>query len=1423
MLKTRALAWIAVVSMIAAFLVLGDAPKSEAADPCGTGSNPIVCENSKTGTPRAVWDIGTTAGDDDIQGFSTTVSVKPGGTIGFKISAPQASAYTITIYRTGWYGGDGARQIATVTPSAKLPQTQPSCVYDSSLEETDCGNWALSASWAVPADAVSGVYVADLYRADRDDKSQITFVVTDPGSHSDVLVKTSDATWQAYNTYGGADFYQGGGPGRAYAISYNRPIVTRGSQYSGAGGRDFYFNAEYPLVEFLEQNGYDVSYTTDVDVSTAPASLLEQHSVVVSAGHDEYWTGPERTNFEAARDAGVNLQFLSGNEAYWHVRLTPSIDGSNTANRTITSYKETWSNAKIDPSSTWTGTWRDPRFASQANGAGLPEESLTGTMYMNNATDSPVTVTSAQGKGALWANTGLSSMSGASTALAQHTVGYESDEDVDDGFRQSGLLYLSTTTATTAQELQDFGSVVATGTTTHHMTLYRAASGALVFGAGSIQWTWGLNANHDGNDKPAADARMQQFEVNLLAMAGVQPQTLMGGLVAGAGHTDTTPPTAVVTAPAAGASVANGSSVTLAGTASDVGGIVAAVEVSVDGGTTWHLATGTTSWSYTFVQHGIGAAKVLVRAVDDSANYAPTPVSADYTITGPYSVLGNVTPAEIDSTDSSAVELGMRFTAAQSGSVTGVRFYKASTNTGTHTGRLWTAAGGLLGTVTFSGETASGWQTAMFATPIAVTAGQSYVVSYSAPKGHYSDADFAWSYRGDSSGPLTTAGGFGTTTSFFGSVGAFPTSSYQSTNYYVDALFQTDAAAPLTASSQWPAPGSTGVPVDTTISAAFSKPVTQSSIAFTVTDQNGASVPGSVSYNASSLTATFTPTAPLSSFVQYGVALAATASSGGGALASGGTWSFTTAKTDPTVCPCSLYPAGAVPQELQDGDPNAVTLGVRFTPGVAGTITGVRFYKGPNNTGSHIGSLWTTGGALLASGTFISETASGWQTLVFSTPVAVSAGTAYVAAYRTTVGSYSVDTGDFPLSAGPLAADSGMYSYADAYPGTVSAASYLVDVVFASGGSGTDPGDGTDPGSGTDPGDGGGTPPADGAEQTLFGDAVPDVPSAVDEPSPLEIGVSFSSAVGGVVDGVRFYKGSANTGTHVGHLWSPSGALLASVTFTGETATGWQTAKFATPVAISAGQQYVVSYFAPNGGYAHTDGFFTSDVASGPLTASASDNGLYLYTSTGGLPTYTWNATNYYVDVLFRANSTSTPSAPPTPTPTPTPSSTPTPTPTPTATPAVVETIFGTAAPANANASETRAMQLAVRFKSSVAGSVTGVRYYRATGDRVADTVTLWSSTGTKLATATVPASAPSGWQYAAFATPVSIAANTEYRASYYSSSARHALTTGGLAASTGNGLHLTAIGAANAVGTGAPTTASTSNYWADIQFIAKA
>ncbi|HEU4808997.1 MAG TPA: DUF4082 domain-containing protein, partial [Homoserinimonas sp.] len=1303
------------IVVIATLLTVVDEHPVGAADPCGPSGNQITCENSKPGVAPQVWDING-AGDSSIQGFSTDISVNVGNRVDFKIDT-DARNYTIDIYRTGWYQGLGARKVASVTPSATLPQAQPQCISDLVTELYDCGTWGVSASWNVPATAVSGVYVALLTRTDTGGQSHITFIVRDLARHSDVLFQTSDPTWHAYNAYGGSNFYQGAANGRAYKISYNRPFSTRG----GLTQRDFYFGNEYPAVRFLEQNGYDVTYFSGVDTDRFGAELLN-HKVFLSVGHDEYWSGAQRANVTAARDAGVNLQFLSGNEIYWRTRYEPSADGSGTPYRTLVSYKETWDNAKTDPSTEWTGTWRDPRFAPQSAGAGSPENDLTGTIFRVNQGDLPVTVSAAEGKLRLWRNTSLASLSpGTSQALAPHTVGYESDEDIDNGFRPPGLIHLSTTVGAVGQVLTDFGNTVAAGSTTHHLTLYRAPSGALVFGAGTVQWTWGLDQEHDGNGAPA-DPRMRQAQVNLLADMGAQPYSLAAPLVPSTASTDTTAPVATITAPASGASIPNGAKVTVAGTASDVGGQVAGVEVSTDGGASWHAATGTANWSYSYYQQGSGAATVQVRAIDDSANYPQAPSTIDLVVAGPFSVFGEEPPTTADSGDPGASELGLRFTPQESGFITGVRFFKSAANTGTHTGSLWDTAGNRLATVTFTNETASGWQSAAFTSAVAVTAGQNYVVSYTAPNGHYSATSLYWSYRGRDAGPLIVAGGYGTAPAgvYSWSPGGFPTNDFQQSNYFVDAVFSLTDTSPLTAANQLPLPGSTSVPTGTTISAVLSRPVVPSSVAFTVTSASGTTAAGSVAYDSATRTATFTPSASLDNGTKYTVTLTAQDSSGI-ALSAGQTWSFTTAQPTAAegVCPCSLFDDATAPQVLDSGDGAAVTLGVRFTSESDGTITGVKFYKGRANVGNHVGSLWNASGELLASATFTDESTAGWQTVTFPNPVPVSAGSQYTAAYRTSVGHYSVTPGSFSerYDRGPLSvpANGGSFSYADGFPGNQVSTNYLVDLIFkpapvpitvvslnpADGATDVDPAtavrailstavaDGyqlsvsvqgtpvpgtttlspdrkmisfvpTDPlptstevdASLTNVASGTGTPLPPQAwsfttaavapvytTHSLLGTQTPAVPSATNDSSPVELGMSFSTSVAGSVTAIRFYKGSGNTGTHTGSLWSSTGQRLATVTFTGESATGWQTAELPIPVELAVGQTYVVSYFAPNGGYAYTRGFFETPLTSGPLTAGTAGNGRFLYGASGGYPANSWQASNYFVDVTFRTTS----------------------------------------------------------------------------------------------------------------------------------------------------------------------------------------
>ena len=729
-------ATLTVLLMGAALAALACVPAASQAAPCTAPVvNKVACENTKAGAAPSTWLVEGN-GDATIQGYPTQMSVQPGGSIGFKIKAPNSN-YRVDILRLGYYAGNGARIWASnLAPTGT--STQPNCLTQPSTGLIDCGNWATSLTWNVPSDAVSGVYVAHLRRLDTGGDSQIMFVVRDDSSHSDIVVQTSDETWQAYNSYGGNSLYvctvdcPPGDPAAykaAYKVSYNRPLDTESKNPRSA----FFNGGEWPMVRFLEANGYDVSYMSGLDVETR-APLLLNHKMFMSSGHDEYWSGNQRKNVEAARDAGVNLSFFSGNEVFWKTRWESSIAGTPTSGRTLVSYKDTHFPDQEDPVA-WTGTWADSRFTSATENT--PQNSLTGQLFLVNSGTSEIKVPAAFAKLRFWRGTAVANLTGSqSVTLAESTLGYEWDVDADNGYRPRGQIRLSSTTTGGNEVFTDYGSTTLQDqTATHNMTMYRAPSGALVFGSGTVQWSWGLDSENAGFSTPNTTQR--QATVNLFADMGAQPTTLQSGLSAATKSTDATAPTASITSPPS--SIADGTRVTLAGTAADSGGgVVAGVEVSTDGGATWHPATGTTSWTYSWLAHGSPTANIKVRATDDSGNVGNPGAGSNVNVNCPCSIWGNgFTPPNITDNDPTPVEVGVKFQTDTYGLISGVRFYKTSANTGTHTGSLWTASGQRLAQATFTGESATGWQTVTFANPVAVLPGQTYVASYYSPNGGY--------------------------------------------------------------------------------------------------------------------------------------------------------------------------------------------------------------------------------------------------------------------------------------------------------------------------------------------------------------------------------------------------------------------------------------------------------------------------------------------------------------------------------------------------------------------------------------------------------------------------------------------------------------------------------------------------------------
>ncbi|QSJ15235.1 DUF4082 domain-containing protein [Nostoc sp. UHCC 0702] len=1159
------------------------------AAPCTSPANSIVAENCQTGNPSSEWNI-SGVGDSSIQGFATDISVNKGETISFKIKT-NATNYRLDIYRMGYYSGNGARKVATVQRSLTQAQNQPNCLTNTTTGLIDCGNWAVSASWSVPTNVTSGIYFAKVVRTDTGGASHIVFIVRDDASTSDLLFQTSDTTWQAYNDYGGNSLYTGSPAGRAYKVSYNRPFNTRVVD----SGQDWLFNAEYPMVRWLEANGYNVSYFTGVD-SDRRGNLIRNHKVFLSVAHDEYWSNDQRANVENARNLGTHLAFFSGNEVFWKTRWENSIDSSATPYRTLVTYKETKANAVIDPQDppTWTGTWRDPRFSPPADG-GRPENALTGTIFKVNGGTTAIKVPEADGKMRLWRNTDIANLSAGSTAtLATATLGYEWDEDSDNGFRPAGLVRLSTTTANNVEVLQDYGSTYANGTATHHLTLYKHTSGALVFGAGTIQWSWGLDANHDNTDRGnTTDVRMQQATVNLLADMGVQPVTLQSNLLAATASTDTTAPTSTITSPTTGTNVQIGAQVTITGTATDVGGgVVGAVEVSVDGGTTWHSANGRASWSYTWTPTTSGSVTINSRASDDSGNLETPGTGVTVTVgerTCPCTIWNSTaTPTNPSDSDTNAVEVGVKFRSDKDGYITGIRFYKGSGNTGTHVGTLWSSTGTQLARATFTNETNSGWQEISFSSPVAITANTVYVASYHTNVGGYASDEGYFASAGVDSPPLyALANGVSGSNGVYSysSNSTFPSSTYQSSNYWVDVVFTTSTTpdtTPPTVSATTPNNGATNVSVGASVTATFSEALDSATIntnTFELRGTNNTLVSATVTYNTNNNTATLTPSSSLAASTTYSATVRGGTTDprvkdqAGNALAADFTWSFTTATADttpPTV-------TSTTPSNNATGVSTGTSVTATFSESInSATINTNTFeLRGSNNT--------------LVTATVTYNTSNNTATLTPNSPLATST------TYTATVKGGSTDPRVKDSAGNALAAN--------------------VTWSFTTGAGAT----------------------------SIWNNTVTPTVVADPETSAVEVGVKFRSDVSGKITGIRFYKSSTNTGTHVGTLWSSTGTQLKRATFSNETASGWQQVNFASPQTITANTTYVASYHTNVGQYSIDEGYFANaGVDNPPLHALANgvsgSNGVYKYSSNAAFPNNSYQSSNYWVDIVFAPN-----------------------------------------------------------------------------------------------------------------------------------------------------------------------------------------
>ncbi|GLW32271.1 N,N-dimethylformamidase beta subunit family domain-containing protein [Actinoplanes regularis] len=487
-------------------------------------------ENRNIGVDKTTWDV-SGAGDTTIFGFATSMHVARGTGLEVKVHSP-SSAWTGKVYRLGWYGSRGAREIATITG----PQTtQPSGTTDATTGMVSCANWSVNGNWSVPADATPGVYVIAIYRNDLTTaKSHIgPFVVTNPARKAAIAVKLSDTTWAAAYNHAGANpadifngkslYGQGSSSGftadnslRCKAVSYDRPIVTRRSY-----PQTHFFNAEYPLLRWIERLGYDVDYLTCAQVDADPTLLLGRE-VVVSSGHDEYWSAGIRDAFINARDHSTQAShavYLSGNEAFWRIRFA-------TDRRSYACWKDTHDGA-LNTTGLYSGTWQDTRgFNTDRRPAAL----LNGQRFrLNGIAAQALVATSAHAGKPMWRNTAVAALTGSSTwTSAVGIVGFEADEPADTNPSETptGLMRLSQASNSVSGQLSDDNGNLynLSGTYVHAITAFRAASGAAVFAFGTCQYAWGLDEVHDRHPGGTlVSSVLQQALTNLFADLGTVP------------------------------------------------------------------------------------------------------------------------------------------------------------------------------------------------------------------------------------------------------------------------------------------------------------------------------------------------------------------------------------------------------------------------------------------------------------------------------------------------------------------------------------------------------------------------------------------------------------------------------------------------------------------------------------------------------------------------------------------------------------------------------------------------------------------------------------------------------------------------------------------------------------------------------------
>ena len=502
--------------------------------------NPIVTENQQTGSGNWQFDNDSNGNpakalNHEIEGYASLTSVNQGGQISFMVNVSSSAQYKMQFYRMGYYPTgtqpDGSACTSAVPCGGRLMldtgtlqgTPQATCTRTTTTVNfglTEC-HWATAYTLTVPTSWTTGNYIVKLIRADDGLESYMTFVVRSDSAPADIVLSMDVTTWEAYNFWGGSGNgnvgysvygqfndvnYNNTSSQRAYAVSFNRPYIDQGAQ-DGAGN---FMAWDYPMVRFLESRGYNVTYATDIDIENNP-NLLNGRKAFVNTGHDEYYSDNMRNNLQGYINGGAHMGFFSANNVYFRIRFANSSAG--VADRTVVCYKD----ATLDPQTPPTLRWRDLSPPQ-------PENTILGVVQNGTANDRAFRIYNASSW--IFAGTGLVNYvsgtpvtSGTGQNAIAGVVGYEFDERAANdpslapyaSYEPSGLQQV----AHSSVPASDNGVAAFSDA-----TLYTAASGAIVFAAGTIQWSFGLDPGvNDGfcDCNPGyTNSKSQQITANIL-------------------------------------------------------------------------------------------------------------------------------------------------------------------------------------------------------------------------------------------------------------------------------------------------------------------------------------------------------------------------------------------------------------------------------------------------------------------------------------------------------------------------------------------------------------------------------------------------------------------------------------------------------------------------------------------------------------------------------------------------------------------------------------------------------------------------------------------------------------------------------------------------------------------------------------------